>query len=315
MARQTRKFSNVLLAVVFLAALIAGISLWKTRGPQKELTLTKENLPDGVVQVLGGRPEKPLNLPLDVAVAPDGRIFVADAGNNAVQTFYPWGQPRGLFGKGKIDFVYPNTVAIDQDGQLYVGEFNAGRIRVFGPKGKLKLTINRQTAGVPVQPLDLAVGSDGRIYVADRQGAVLILAKNGRLLRQINLVPADPQALSFPNGIAVDTDGRFLVADSGNRRLLLFAPNGKLLRVIQSDILTHPRGCAFWGENYIVVADPFAGQLVVLNYNGRIIKNLNAESEPGLAGIVLNGLTVYEDRIYATDRVHNVVLVFGRRQG
>lgn len=309
MTRRTR----IVILISSLFLLVTYVLAGNPGGRTKQPFLTRENLPEEVVQVLGGRPEKPLNLPLDVAVAPDGRIFVADAGNNAVQTFYPWGRPRGLFGKGKIDFVYPNTVAIDQDGQLYVGEFNAGRIRVFSPKGKLKLTINRQTAGVSLQPLDLAVGSDGWIYVADRQGAVLILDKNGRLLRQIRLVPADPQTLSFPNGIAVDDKGRFLVADSGNHRLLLFAPDGKLLRVIQHGILTHPRGCAFWGEKYVIVADPFAGGVLVLDYKGRLIKNLRAESEPGLAGIVPNGLTVSEDRIFATDRAHNVVIVFGRR--
>lgn len=311
MIRRTRMLILILTSLLFLFAIYVLIRNPGSR--TKQSLLTKENLPEGVVQVLGGRPEKPLNLPLDVAVAPDGRIFVADAGNNAVQTFYPWGQPRGLFGKGKIDFVYPNTVAVDQGGQLYVGEFNVGRIRVFGPKGELKLTINRQTAGEPVQPLDLAVGSDGRIYVADRQGAILILDKNGRLLHQIRLVPANPQTLSFPNGIAVDDKGRFLVADSGNHRLLLFASDGKLLRVIQHGILTHPRGCAFWGKNYIVVADPFAGGILVLNYKGELIKNLRAESEPGLAGIVPNGLTVDGDKIYVTDRAHNIVLVFGHR--
>lgn len=311
MTQRTRTLILILISLLFLLAIY--VLVGNLGGRTKQSLLTRDNLPEGVVQVLGGRPEKPLNLPVDVAVAPDGRIFVADAGNNAVQTFYPWGQPRGLFGKGKIDFVYPNTVAVDQGGQLYVGEFNVGRIRIFGPKGELKLTINRQTVGEPVQPLDLAVGSDGRIYVADRQSGILILDKNGRLLRQIGIVPANPRTFSFPNGIVVDTDGRFLVADSGNRRLLLFAPDGKLLRVIESAILTHPRGCAFWGKNYIVVADPFAGGVLVLNYKGELIKNLRAENEPGLTGIVPNGLTVDGDKIYVADRAHNVVLVFGHR--
>jgi len=300
--------------IVFLTItlIIVGWWLYRIYFAPKKIALTKENLPDGVVQVLGGTPAKPLNLPLDVSVAPNGRIFVADAGNNAVQTFYPWGQPQGLFGK-KIEFVYPNTVAADENGYLYVGEFNAGRIRVFTPKGTPKLTIDRQTAGVPLEPLDLAV-ANGRLYVADRRGAVYVLNEKGKLLYRINRVPAEPHRLSFPNGIAVDADGRFLVADSGNRRLLLFAPEGKFLQVIENSLLLHPRGTAFWGKNCLVVADPIAGQVVVLDNNGRLIKCLRAEEEEGLRQIVPNGLAVYGDRLYVTDRAHNVVIVFGRRR-
>lgn len=297
-----------------VVVLIIAVGSWflSYRDKKKNPVLTERNLPEKVLQVIAGKPEVPLSTPIDVAVAPNGQIFVADAGNNGIQRFYPWGRPRGFFGNGKIGFTYPNTVAVDANGRLYVGEFTAGRIRVFSPKGELKQTIDARTAGVPLQPLDLAVDAGGRLYVADRRGAVYILNRKGELLHRIERVEAEPETFVYPNGIAVDDTGNIAVSDSGNRRVLLFGADGKLLKVIESGQLSHPRGIGFWGEELILVADTFGNRLLAFDKEGKFIKSIKAENEPGLSYAVLSGLAVSGDRVYVTDRNHNIVLVFGR---
>ncbi|MEW6447823.1 MAG: 6-bladed beta-propeller [Bacillota bacterium] len=316
MADRTRYRQIAVGVTVAVLIIAAGGWFLCTRKEKSCPVLMQHNLPEKVVQVLAGKPEAPLQTPLDVAVAPDGRIFVADAGNNAVQVFYPWGRPRGFLGRGKIKFTYPNTVAVDANGRVYVGEFAAGRIRVFSARGEFKQKIDASTAGVPLQPLDLAVGADGRLYVADRRGAVYVLDKKGRLLRRIDQVAAEPETLAYPNGIAVDDAGDIAVSDSGNRRVLLFGADGKLLRVIESGEMSHPRGTGFWGKELIVVADTFGNRLLAFSRAGRLVKNIKAENSPGLSFAVsntlLNGLAVFEDRVYVTDRIHNIVLIFGR---
>lgn len=311
MADRTR-YRLIVIGVAVAILLIAAGSWFLSREKKSHPVLTKENLPEKVVQVIAGKPEAALRTPIDVTVAPNGQIFVADAGNNGIQMFYPWGRPRGFFGSGKSGFTYPNTVVVDANGRLYVGEFASGQIRVFSPKGELRQTIDARTTGVPLQPLDLAIDAEGRLYVADRGGAVYVLNGKGELLRQIRQVEAEPATFSYPNGIAVDEAGNVAVSDSGNRRVLLFGADGKLLKVIESGQMTHPRGISFWGKGLILVADTFRNRLLAFDREGKLVKSIKAENEPSLSYSVLNGLTVSGDRVYVTDRTHNVVLVFGR---
>mgnify|MGYP005848438393 CR=1 FL=1 len=310
MATRSRyRFSTVATIVVIIAVFISGAWLLAHNRGVKGSSI----LPGGVVRVIAGRPGEELNTPLDVAVAPNGQTYVADAGNGRVQVFSRWGRPKGFLGEGKESFVYPNTVAVDAYGRVYVGDFTIGQIKVFTARGKLLRTLDAKTVGAQIAPLDMAVGSDGCLLVADRRGAVMVLDSEGRLRKRFDRIEgASPETLSYPNGIAEDSSGRILVADSANRRLLLTNADGKLIRVITNGKLTHPRGVAFFGEKYIITADTFNNRLLVFDLKGKLVKTLRAEDQPGLAYMMPNGLCVYQNRVYVADRADNVVLVFGK---
>lgn len=297
-------------AVVAVAATISGGWLVYL---QRERTTFSGILPGGVVRLLAGKPGRELNTPLDVTVAPEGKVYVADAGNGRVQVFSRWGRPKGFLGGEESSFTYPNTVAVDAYGQVYVGEFNAGQIRVFSPKGELLRTFDSRTAGAPLAPLDIAVDATGRVFVADRSGAVCILDQQGRLRQRFDRIEgAAPDTLSYPNGIAVDAAGHILVADSGNQRLLLLSAKGKLLKEIQGGGMTHPRGVGFFGEDYLVAADTFNHQLLVFDRQGKMVKRVRAENQPGLAEMMPHGLCIYKGQVYVADRAHHIVVVFGK---
>jgi len=295
--------------VILIAAVVSG-AWWFVFN--KEAATGLGVLPGGVVRVVAGKPDQQLNTPLDVAVAPNGRTYVADAGSGRVQVFSRWGRPKGYLGGEDTHFVYPNTVAVDTYGNVYVGEFAVRQIRVFSPRGELLHSFDAKNTGVQTAPLDMTVAGD-RLIVAERWGAVSIIDLGGRLLKRFDRIEgASPETLSYPNGIAVDPSGRILVADSGNGRLLLLNPDGKLIRVITHGKLTHPRGVAFFGTDYIVTADTFNNRLLVLDLQGKLIKMLQATDQPGLAYMMPNGLCLHQNRIYVADRANNVVLVFGR---
>jgi sugar lactone lactonase YvrE len=280
---------------------------------KKEAATGLDILPGGITRVVAGKPGQELKTPLDVAVAPNGQTYVTDAGNGRVQVFSRWGRPVGFLGREEETFTYPNTVAVDAYGNVYVGEFTVERIRVFTPKGNLVRTIDEKSTGVRIAPLDIAVGADGGLLIADRWGAVTILNPEGQVRKRIDRIEgALPETLSYPNGIAGDAGGRIVVADSGNGRLLLLNPEGELVRVITHGKMMHPRGVAFFGKDYIVTADTFNNRLLVLDLQGKLIKMLQATDQPGLAYMMPNGLHLYQNRVYAADRANNVVLVFGR---
>jgi len=88
-----------------------------------------------------GEDQKRLNRPTDMAIAPNGDIFVSDGyGNARVVHFDAAGKfvkAWGTLGVGPENFSIPHGIDIDSKGRLYVADRNNVRVQVFNQKGKL----------------------------------------------------------------------------------------------------------------------------------------------------------------------------------
>lgn len=116
-----------------------------------------------------------LNLPRDVAVGPDGRLYVVDAGNFRVQVFEPDGRHVATFGSvGRYfgNFARPRELALDTQGNVYVSDAAFGNFQIFDRDGRLLMFVgNRSERDAPARymlPAGIAVDGDGRIYMADQ---------------------------------------------------------------------------------------------------------------------------------------------------
>ena len=82
----------------------------------------------------------PFHRPTNVALAPDGGIYVADGyGNARVHRFssegvlqFSWGEP----GSGPGQFRLVHGIIVGTDGTVYVGDRMNSRIQAFSPKGE-----------------------------------------------------------------------------------------------------------------------------------------------------------------------------------
>lgn len=126
---------------------------------------------------IGSRGSGPgqFNLPRDVAIGLDGRLYVVDGGNFRVVIFDADGRYRSSFGSvGKQygQFARPKEVAADRDGNVYVVDAAFGNFQIFNPDGELLLFVGdrseRDGPGKYMLPSGIAVDEDGRVYMVDQ---------------------------------------------------------------------------------------------------------------------------------------------------
>lgn len=129
------------------------------------------------IQTIGkrGKGKDAFNIPLQVATANNGEIFVVDSGNFRIQRISKDGEFLGGFGsigRQSGQFSRPKGIATDKDGNIYVVDTAFGNVQIFNNKGQLLLFLGqRGTSGGPAifsLPAGIDVDETGRIYVVDQ---------------------------------------------------------------------------------------------------------------------------------------------------
>ncbi len=130
-----------------------------------------------VVNTIGtrGGDDGNFNLPRSAAVAPDGTLYVLDAGNFRVQVFDRNGKflrKWGKVGRGLGNFSRPRGIAIDDDGNVYVTDAGFRNFQIFNPQGQLLMWIGGSSLhdlpGEFAMPAGIAIDETNRIYVVDQ---------------------------------------------------------------------------------------------------------------------------------------------------
>ncbi len=119
-----------------------------------------------------GKGEGQLNLPRDIEVGKDGRLYVVDGANFRIQVFESDGtyvSSFGDIGRRSGQFVRPKGIAIDPSGMIYVTDASHGNFQIFDPEGQLLLFVGgRSMVNEPAKyllPAGIDVDEDGRVYM------------------------------------------------------------------------------------------------------------------------------------------------------
>ncbi|WNG19043.1 kelch repeat-containing protein [Cystobacter fuscus] len=233
--------------------------------------------------------------PHDVAVAPDGTLYIADTFNNRVRKVGTDGILTTLPGS---EAYQPRSVAVGPDGGVYVAYTALHCIRKVLPDGSA-ITV-AGTCGFSSNgdsgdegpatharlsyPHGLAVGKEGNLYIADfdndrvryvtPEGIIHPLAgkPNGRGFCGDNGLAAEA-CLNGPWDVAVSADGEVYVSDSANHRVRRIGTNGRITTVVGTGTdgwtgtqigdggpakqaqLSSPRGLALDAAGNLYIAD------------------------------------------------------------
>jgi streptogramin lyase len=198
-------------------------------GTPGEASDTGYDMKKGLTSIARGGP--PFNRPTNVAVAPNGDLYVSDGyGNARVHRFtadgklvQSWGEP----GIGPGEFYLPHGICVADNGQVLVTDRENDRIQIFSPDGEF---IDQWTH--VQRPTDVFIDSDGLIYVSslwwivgqasfvngpirhDLPGHISVLDPDGNLLlRWISADRCAPGNFVAPHTLCVDSKGDLYVGE------------------------------------------------------------------------------------------------------
>jgi uncharacterized protein (TIGR03437 family) len=207
---------------------------------------------DGIIHLVAGTGEggysgdgvpavgSQLDSPYDVAVAPDGSIYIAERFGYRLRKVEPEGVISTVAGDGEFGFtsepsgravdlsISPQAVAVDKQGNVYVAALS--RIFRIAPNGTYTRFANRGADG-------LAFGPDGSLYAASTStGRVDIVngdastafAGSGEPGYSGDGGAATAARLNGPRDVAVDAEGRVFIADEDNHVVRLVELDGTI---------------------------------------------------------------------------------------
>ena len=162
-----------------------------------------------------GATGKPFNLPTDLALGPDGEMFISDGyGNARIHKYSPdgklitsWGQP----GTGPGEFDLPHCVRIDPRNRVMVADRENNRIQFFTLDGEYI-----EEWGDLLHPDTIYIDEDELIYVAELDQRITILTLDGEVVSQWgsergSTVPGE--FFACPHGIWADSHGDIYVGE------------------------------------------------------------------------------------------------------
>jgi sugar lactone lactonase YvrE len=209
--------------------------------------------PDGKVTTLAGdgmpgdadgrAQQARFNGPIGIAVAPDGRVIVADTYNDRIRVIDADGTVRTLAGSGVpgaddgvadgASFDTPTGIAVDARGMIYVADTGNGMVRIVDSNGRVTTPAWARGDGF-FHPLGVAVARDGELYVADEGGRIVAVQTDGltRTLGGDGVGFRDGAGATAqfrrPSGIALLRPGHLVVADTANALVRVVAATSQL---------------------------------------------------------------------------------------
>jgi DNA-binding beta-propeller fold protein YncE len=220
-------------------------------------------------------PEGMLLSPVGLAIAPDGKIFVADSAMDVVLVASQSDkglQPLALTPAPE----QPTGLAIAASGELFVTSTASHTVRRYDPAGRLVREYGGRGSGSGEMnfPTYLWLGLSTELLVTDTMNfRVQRLDTEDGVLGMFGKAGDGTGSLARPKGVAMDRHGHIYVMDGMHHAMQIFNREGQLLLAVgeqgqSAGQFWLPGGVFVTAEGLIFVADSYNRRVQVFRYVG-----------------------------------------------
>ena len=225
---------------------------------------------------------------------------------------------EGFFYGADNGFINPIGIAVSEQGLIYVADSGRNQIAVLNQKGReikrigssgeapgnLSYPVSVLITPGPKQRLIVSELGNNRIQIFDLQG------------KPLGLFPFKDGQPVAPTAMAMDGDGRLYVVDKAKQEILVYSPQGKLLKAIGKNLeegFRFPMGLAVTTGRQIIVSDSGNGAVRIFDSQGQQVRRIPAKAASGLFNNP-RGITLDQyGNFYVTDALRGIILVFNQK--
>jgi streptogramin lyase len=153
---------------------------------------------------------------------------------------------------------FAHTVRVDREDNVWMVDEGSNMVVKYRPDGSVAMVLGRKEEpldwlerfveegdhlegtpnarpGVFNRPTDVTWDPQGNIYVSDgyNNSRLAKFDKNGTWVGAVGERGSEPDQFNTPHGITSDNTGNIYVADRGNRRVQVYSPDLKRVRIIE----------------------------------------------------------------------------------
>ncbi len=219
-------------------------------------------LPDGA----------PLGNTSHVATDSSDRVYVYRRQDPPVLVFDGEGNLLTTWGDGLL--IDAHGICITPDDSVFLVDRDAHEVLKFDAERNVLLRLGareRPSLGAPFNhPADVAVASNGEIFVADGYGnsSVHRFAADGELIKTWGVRGTGPGEFTTPHGICLDGRGRVYVCDRENNRVQVFTVDGDY--ITEWGDFYHPMRVFMDGQGIFYVTDQIP-RITMLTSEGELV--------------------------------------------
>lgn len=271
------------------------------------------------------RNELTLERPQHGTVSDKGRVYVVDAGRNAIVVFdpnaaqaeesergtglmsiWPLADARTRFqGPVAVTTVWGGDIAVSDAALGFVARLDDAGV----PTGKIGAEHLLRPTGLAFDP------ARGLLYVADTvDNNIKVYDEAGRRVRTIGAAGEGPGQFNAPTHLAF-ADGKLYVSDTLNSRVQVLDAEGRHLRSfgqrgLYVGHLTRPKGIAV-GDGVVYVVESYYGHLLTYGAGGEFLMGINGSGLDKGEFLLPSGVwTDKQGRVFVADMFNRRVVVF-----
>lgn len=209
---------------------------------------------------------------------------------------------------------FAHTVRVDKDDNVWVVDEGANMVVKYRPDASVAMVLGRKEEpldwlekfveegehlekmpparpGVFNRPTDVTWDTDGNIYVADgyNNSRLTKFDKNGNWVGAVGERGNEPDQFNTPHGITSDNNNNIYVADRGNRRVQVYNPELKRVRIIEGmgapwTVCTNP------GPNQFLFSGDGNGKIYKFDLEGKLVGWAQTSRNLGQSGCLIHEL-------------------------